>query len=112
VTQFFKALRTGQLGEALALYGTGFAHANPERVARETTEVYEFYHQWLREAQAGSLAIAGVSGGETAQTVRWALRDAAGAHTHGVDTFHLNRAGKIVYHHTSLQLHPAAQAAR
>jgi hypothetical protein len=104
VLKFFADLQNENPGEATTLYGTEFAHVNADRVERDRAEVRRFYWQMLRRLKARRLVILSLSGQRTAIRARWAAQTLAGAPVQGLDTFHLNRRGQILYHHTSFRL--------
>lgn len=103
VGRFFKALRTGKLAEALTLYAPGFVHVNRERVARDTVTVYEFYQALLQRLDGKTLAVLTVYGDRNAVHVEWSARTTEAEPIHGLDVFHLNRLGRVVYHHTDFR---------
>jgi hypothetical protein len=103
VGRFFKALRTGKLAEALTLDAPGFVHVNRERVARDTVAVYEFYQALLQRLDGKTLAVLAVYGDRNAVHAEWSARTTEGEPIYGLDVFHLNRVGRIVYHHTDFR---------
>jgi hypothetical protein len=104
VLRFFADLQNENPGEATALYGTEFAHVNADRVEHDRAGVRRFYWQMLRRLKARRLVILSLSGQRTAIRARWATQTLSGAPVQGTDTFHLNRRGQILYHHTSFRL--------
>ncbi len=100
VVAFFKALRQSQLEAALARYAPGFAHVTAERVTHQTAEVRAFYAALLTEGRAAGLAVQASRGTPPLVHVRWLLPAGDDAWRCFEDEFHLNRAGKIVYHRT------------
>jgi len=115
VTRLFKALRTRQIDQALSLYAPSFTHVTADRVERAASGLGDVYHALPHHFQLSTLAVRALNGTANTVTARWTLRGLAGAEHEGTDTFHLNRAGQIVYHHSSLSLTPdqmiTAQAA-
>ena len=104
VSQFFSALRNGQLDEAVAFYGPGFSHVNPERVERDRAAVRDFYERMLQRIEGAGLVWLFMRRTRLAASAQWVSCDRDGRPMQGVDTFHLNRNGQIVYHHTSFRL--------
>jgi hypothetical protein len=100
VARFFKALRLRQLDDALALYAVGFAHVTPARVTHERPAVRVFYADLLARLRPGGPLVQAVAGTAAAAQVHWSAETLDGAPLAGVDDFHLNRAGEIVYHHS------------
>ena len=103
VGRFFKALRTGKIAEALTLYAPGFVHVTRERVAHDTAAVYEFYQSLLQRLDSKTLAVLAVYGDRNAVHIEWSARTTEGESILGRDVFHLNRLGRIVYHHTDFR---------
>ncbi len=104
VSQFFSALRNGQLDEAMAFYGPGFSHVNPERVERDRAGVRDFYERMLQRVEGVGLVWLFMRRTRLAASAQWVSCDRDGRPMQGVDTFHLNRNGQIVYHYTSFRL--------
>jgi hypothetical protein len=103
VGRFFKALRTSKIAEALTLYAPGFVHVTRERVAHDTVAVYEFYQALLQRLDGKTLAVLAVYGSRNAVHIEWSARTTEGESMLGRDVFHLNRLGRIVYHHTDIR---------
>jgi hypothetical protein len=104
VSQFFSALRNGQLDGAVALYGPEFSHVNPERVERDRAAVRDFYERMLQRVEGAGLVWLFMRRTRLTASAQWVTCDKAGRPMQGVDSFHLNRDGQIVYHHTSFRL--------
>ncbi len=104
VSRFFSALRNGQLDEAVALYGPGFSHVNPERVERDRDAVRDFYARMLQRVEGAGLVWLFMRRTRLSASAQWVSCDRDGHPMQGVDSFHLNRDGQIVYHHTSYRL--------
>ncbi|MBF8282600.1 MAG: hypothetical protein HW378_1515 [Anaerolineales bacterium] len=103
VSQFFSALRNGQLDGAVALYGPEFSHVNPERVERDRAAVRDFYERMLQRIEGAGLVWLFMRRTRLTASAQWVTCDKAGRPMQGVDSFHLNRDGQIVYHHTSFR---------
>jgi hypothetical protein len=110
VGAFFNALRDGDLDQALALYGPGFSHVNADRVERDPSALREFYAALAGQIEAQGLVWLFLRRTPLAASVQWITMAKDGQPAQGTDSFHLNRAGRIVYHHTSYRLEsePAA----
>ena len=103
VGRLFFALRSGQLDEALSLYGPSFALVSADRVVRDPAAVREFYQTLLQRFEGRALSLLSQRGTRAAVSVRWASRRKDGAPVQGADTFHLNRERQIVFHQTTLR---------
>lgn len=104
VGRFFEALRSGKPDEAAALYGPGFSHVNPDRVTRDPEAVRAFYAGVLRDVEGAGLVWLFLRRTRLAANVQWITLARDGKPFQGMDSFHLNRDGQIVYHHTSFRL--------
>ncbi len=102
VSRFFKALRQRRVDEALSLYAAGGIHVSAARVAAEPAARRAFYENALAGWQAGGPVVEAVAGSPAAPRVTWSAQTLAGGRVHGLDEFHLNRRGEIVYHHTTV----------
>lgn len=106
ITRLFKALRLGQLSEAVSEYAPGFVHVSRHQVSQSAQDVAAFYQRALTAVRPHTLAIEAIATVGRAITVDWFAQSAAGEFRHGRDAFHLNRHGQIVYHDSALA-HPA-----
>ena len=104
VGQFFEALRNGKIDEAVALYGPGFSHVSPERVERGPAALREFYAVMLQHIESAGLVWMFLRRTRLAANVQWITMARDGRPFQGMDSFHLNRDGQIIYHRTSFQL--------
>ena len=102
--RFFEALRRGKPDEAAALYGPGFSHVNPDRVTRDPEVVRAFYEGVLRDVEGAGLVWLFLRRTRLAANVQWITLARDGKPFQGMDRFHLNRDGQIIYHHTSFRL--------
>jgi hypothetical protein len=104
VGRFFDALRSGKPDEAAALYGPQFSHVNPDRVERDRAAVRDFYERVLARIEGAGLVWLFMRRTRLAASVQWVTCDKQGRPLQGTDSFHLNRDGQIIYHHTSFRL--------
>jgi hypothetical protein len=104
VSQFFDALRNGEPELAVTFYGPGFVHVNRDRVEHDPTTLAEFYTELLGQIEGPELAWSTIPLSRAIVNVKWNTLTLAGKPVHGTDTFHLNPAGQIVYHHTSFRI--------
>ena len=104
VSQFFDALRNGEPELAVTFYGAGFVHVNRDRVEHNPTTLAGFYTALLEQIDGPELAWSTIPMARAIVNVKWNTLNQAGKPVHGTDTFHLNPAGQIVYHHTSFRI--------
>jgi len=108
VSRFFDALRNGEPELAVTFYGPGFAHVNSDRVEHDPATLTGFYAALLEQIEGQELGWSTIPMTRAIVNVKWNTLTRAGKSLHGTDTFHLNPAGQIVYHHTSFRIENGA----